>query len=74
MITLTLVNKRQNLWLTQRGNEVKRITATPPNRRKDNIKHMRNVLSSAWKIPVERIRFLGNKNVNGQWISEWSES
>lgn len=69
-IQMSRVNK--STFIVQYNGNIQRITAEPPYRKRDAIKHMREVIVKATGVELAKLRFLGNVNRDGQWISEWA--
>ena len=72
LITVTLIKKSQHIkaWLVECDGELKSVT-TSNRYRKDVTQTVRYAINKALRLDDSDYMFLGNKHVNGQWITEW---
>ena len=72
LITAHLIKKLQHvrLWNVTYGDQI--YTVTTSNRyRLDGVLTIRYAINKALKLDSSQYMFLGNKRINGNWITEW---
>lgn len=72
LVTVTLIKKSQHIktWLVDYNGELKSVT-TSNRYRKDVTQVIRYAINKALTLDDNDYMFLGNKRVNGQWVTEW---
>jgi hypothetical protein len=74
LITLTLTSRttRYETWLIAHHNTLHSVR-TERNQNRRSIDNLRYVICRTLKLNSAQFRFIGNRRINGQWITEWIE-